>query len=235
MLIITPIALALLTSAYAQDLDSTLAYTAWGTFAAGSALTLVYEPESPNFPTSTAPAFDAQIRSYFARDEPLGEFESLASYAIFPWMAAPFALQILNGENTTELTNTLNSYLFTLGLTQLVKSSVARERPDGSDNLSFFSGHSAGAFVAGAGVASALQRSGASPWLSHTAWLVSGALAFSRVVDDKHFTSDVITGAAIGAAAGIYYQRHGVTDSTTSLHFSSSEQLPLAIAFSGDL
>ena len=230
-----PIALAALSPASAQELDSNLAYTAWGTFAAGSALTLVYEPESPNFPTSTAPAFDAQIRAYFARDEPIGEFGSVASYAIFPWMAAPIALQVLNGDNTTELINTLNSYLFTLGLTQLVKTSVARERPDGSDNLSFFSGHSAGAFVAGAGVVSALQRADANPWLSHSVWLISGALAFSRVVDDKHFASDVITGAAVGVVAGLYYQRHGMTDSTTAIRFSSSEQLPLAIAISGDL
>ena len=62
-----PIALAVLSPAHAQELDTTLSYTAWGTFAAGSAITLAYEPEGPNFPTSTAPAFDAQIRSYFAR------------------------------------------------------------------------------------------------------------------------------------------------------------------------
>jgi membrane-associated phospholipid phosphatase len=230
-----PVALAILSQANAQALDPTLAYTAWGTFAVGAGLTLVYEPESPNFPSATAPAFDTKIRSHFARDEPVGEFESFASFAIFPWMAAPFALQMLNGDNTTALINTLNSYLLTVGLTQVVKKSVARERPDGSDHQSFFSGHSASAFVAGAGVVSALQDAEANPWLTHTVWVISGALAASRIVDDKHFTSDVITGAAVGAAVGLYYQRHGMTDSTTALHISSSEQVPLAISISGDL
>ena len=165
----------------------------------------------------------------------MGDFESLASYAIFPWLAAPFALQLLNGDSTTDLANTLNSYLLTIGTTLLVKNLVARERPDGSDYQSFFSGHSAGAFVAGAGVVTALQEAGVNPWLSHTAWLVSGALAASRVVDDKHFASDVITGAAVGAAVGLYYQRNGLGDSSTALHISSSERLPLALAISGDL
>ena|GEM_PF-4441772 len=225
-----------MTSAYAQELDSTLAYAAWGTFAAGSALTLVYEPEDPSFPTSTAPSFDTEIRAYFARDEPLGEFESIASYAIFPWLAAPFAIQALKGDSRASLVNTMNSYLFTLGVTQLVKTGAARERPDGSDNLSFFSGHSAGAFAAGAGVVAALKDTECSPWLSHTAWLVSGALAFSRIVDDKHFATDVITGALVGASVGIYYQGNGLINSpTTAINFSSTEQVPVAIRLTGAL
>lgn len=82
-------------------------------------------------------------------------------------------------------------------IVQALKYTVQRERPDGSDNHSFPSGHSASAFA----MATVLQR--------HFGWKagVPGYgfgvyIALSRMSEDKHHLSDVIMGAGFGLAAG---------------------------------
>jgi hypothetical protein len=79
---------------------------------------------------------------------------------------------------------------------QVLKFSVQRERPDGSDHYSFPSGHSASAFA----TAGVLQH--------HYGWkvgvpatIVAGYVATARVYDSKHYLSDVIFGGAMGIAA----------------------------------
>ena len=79
---------------------------------------------------------------------------------------------------------------------QAIKYTVQRERPDGSDDLSFPSGHSASAFA----TALVLQR--------HYGWrvgvpatAVAAYVALARVHDNHHHVSDVIFGAAMGIAA----------------------------------
>jgi len=79
---------------------------------------------------------------------------------------------------------------------QALKFTVGRERPDGSNDQSFPSGHAASAFA----TATVLQR--------HYGWkagvpatVVAGYVATARVHDNKHYLSDVIFGGAIGVAA----------------------------------
>jgi len=78
---------------------------------------------------------------------------------------------------------------------QAVKFTVQRERPDGSNSVSFPSGHSAAGFA----LASTLSR--------HYGWKAgvpayAGAayIGFSRIHDNKHYLSDVVFGAAMGVA-----------------------------------
>ena len=80
---------------------------------------------------------------------------------------------------------------------QGLKHTVQRERPDGSDNRSFPSGHTGSAFA----TATVLQR--------HFGWKVGApAYAFgayvgaARIATDKHHLSDVLLGAGIGLVAG---------------------------------
>jgi membrane-associated phospholipid phosphatase len=80
---------------------------------------------------------------------------------------------------------------------QALKFTVQRERPDGSNSVSFPSGHSASAFA----TATVLQR--------HYGWKVgipatiaAAYVATARVHDNKHYLSDVIFGAAVGSIAG---------------------------------
>lgn len=74
----------------------------------------------------------------------------------------------------------------TLGLTELVKRTVRRERPDASDRLSFPSGHSAMAAVNARG------------WR----WSLAVNVPIGRQMAGKHWPSDTIAGFALGASIG---------------------------------
>ena len=79
---------------------------------------------------------------------------------------------------------------------QGIKYTAQRERPDGSNNQSFPSGHSASAFA----TASVLQRQYG--WkVGVPAMVLAGYVATARVHDNKHYLSDVIFGASMGIAA----------------------------------
>jgi hypothetical protein len=87
---------------------------------------------------------------------------------------------------------------------QAIKFSVQRTRPDGS-NYSFPSGHSAATFA----FASVLERHLGYRFAWPTVVLAS-YVATSRLVDKKHYLSDVVYGAAMGTAVGwTVVGRHG--------------------------
>jgi membrane-associated phospholipid phosphatase len=87
--------------------------------------------------------------------------------------------------------------LVSFAYTGLLKVTVRRERPDGSDQYSFPSGHASHAFT----LAAVTER--------HYGWklgvpmyALAGAVAYSRLVQDKHYLSDVVAGATIGFIVG---------------------------------
>jgi membrane-associated phospholipid phosphatase len=112
-------------------------------------------------------------------------------------------------------------------LNQLVKLAVGRQRPfvrygnwtdpdrapEPDDNLSFYSGHSSLAFslAAAAGTVSSLRGYRSTPWVWAGGMTVATGIAALRMAGDKHYFSDVLTGAAIGAAFGVAVPRllHG--------------------------
>ena len=83
-----------------------------------------------------------------------------------------------------------------MGTTYVLKFSVQRERPDGSDTRSFPSGHSAATFQSAVFIH---KRYG----LKYAALAYAGAAftAYSRVYAQKHYVSDVLAGAVIGAVS----------------------------------
>lgn len=105
------------------------------------------------------------------------------------------------------------------GVNQLVKFSMARERPfvrfgnypepdrsrDPDDNLSFYSGHSslAFSFAAAAGTVSSLRGYRSAPWVWGAGMALAAGVAYFRVAADKHYLTDVVTGAVIGTAIGV--------------------------------
>jgi membrane-associated phospholipid phosphatase len=81
--------------------------------------------------------------------------------------------------------------------TQILKVTVGRERPDGSDNQSFPSGHTSQAFA----MASVAQHHYG--WkIGVPAYALAGLMGASRIHEDKHWLSDVVAGAALGYIAG---------------------------------
>jgi membrane-associated phospholipid phosphatase len=81
--------------------------------------------------------------------------------------------------------------------TGILKHTVQRTRPDGSDSLSFPSGHTSNAFS----IATIAQH--------HYGWRVgvpayalAGAIGLSRIERDRHHLSDVVAGATIGFLVG---------------------------------
>ena len=95
---------------------------------------------------------------------------------------------------------------FALGATYatvaILKLSISEDRPDGSDDDSFPSGHAAGAFA----VATALDRQ----YGGATGWIAYGAATFvatSRVNGMHHRFEDVVAGAVIGHFYGWLFTR----------------------------
>lgn len=88
--------------------------------------------------------------------------------------------QILNGVASTAL-----------------KAAVGRRRPDGSSRLSFPSGHSSATFASATVVRQHFGWKAGVP-----AYVLAAYVAGSRLQANKHFTSDVVFGAALGITAG---------------------------------
>ena len=90
----------------------------------------------------------------------------------------------------------LTSYLLMGGVVQTVKIATCVERPDGSNRHSFPSGHTATAFV-GAHILFK-EYQGVSPWIGVTGYAVATTVGTMRILNRKHWFSDVVAGAGIG-------------------------------------
>lgn len=82
------------------------------------------------------------------------------------------------------------------GIVNGLKYSVGTMRPDGSTRNSFPSGHTATAFMA----AHMLHKEygNVSPWISVGGYTVATAVGLSRILNNRHWISDVLAGAGIG-------------------------------------
>lgn len=81
--------------------------------------------------------------------------------------------------------------------TTLLKSSVRRTRPDGSNQLSFPSGHTSGAFAM-----AAVFDAHYGPKVGVPAYAAAAAIGLSRIERSKHHLSDVLAGATLGYLVG---------------------------------
>ncbi|MFT7652173.1 MAG: membrane-associated phospholipid phosphatase [Candidatus Azotimanducaceae bacterium] len=92
----------------------------------------------------------------------------------------------------------------TLVVTHGIKDAVSKERPDGRDDESLPSSHTAVSVHA----AAYLQRRYG--WrIGAPAYVLATYVGYSRVYDDRHDEQDVLLGAAIGyAAARLFTRKH---------------------------
>lgn len=106
-----------------------------------------------------------------------------------------------------------------MALNQVVKLAAGRERPfvhhgnyanpdrghDPDDNLSFYSGHTTLAFAtaAAAGTVSTLRGYRSAPWVWAVGMTLATAVGYTRIASDRHYLTDTLVGAAVGAGLGV--------------------------------
>jgi membrane-associated phospholipid phosphatase len=128
--------------------------------------------------------------------------------AVGLWVVGRYILPPEDGSRTNKISHLgfdlMRAQIVTQALVHGVKYTVRRDRPTG-ECCAFPSGHAASAFAA----ASVVERH-----FGYRAWwpalTAASYVATSRLVDNRHFLSDVIFGAALGEAAGwTVVGRHG--------------------------
>lgn len=123
---------------------------------------------------------------------------------------APLATQLsmsvlgLKGSSTNPkqmlLGNAL-AYGSMLGLVHLGKQTSGVLRPDGSAYNSFPSGHTAMAFTSATLLH--LEYGGRYPWLSALGYASATAVGVGRILNNRHWIGDVVTGAALGYGCAV--------------------------------
>lgn len=113
--------------------------------------------------------------------------------------ASAYGYTLYEGDKKAEM-EFYQSFGTTIGLTHLLKYTVQEERPDGTDSLSFPSGHTSSAF----GGASFIHRKYG--WKNAIVpYMLASFVGYSRVHAEKHYVHDVVAGAALAIASTWYF------------------------------
>ena len=121
------------------------------------------------------------------------------------------AVAIAGVESRNDRINTLliiaKGEAIMLASTFAIKYLSHETRPDGSDNLSFPSGHTAQAFLAASIVHTEFRDK--SQWYGIGAYTIATSVAALRMINNKHWQSDVVAGAGFGIlSAHLAYLSH---------------------------
>ncbi len=127
-------------------------------------------------------------------------FDDAADMLRFAPYASVFVLKAAGVESKSDWpklgATAMVSATIACGTTFALKYIVRERRPDGSDRLSFPSGH---ATVSFAGATMLHKEYGhVSPWISIAGYSTATLISVSRVTGDHHYWHDVAAGAAIG-------------------------------------
>jgi len=157
--------------------------------------------------TGLAFTVDHRVQEYFQDRKPLEDVENIG-YIIgagSPEMVVSFAL-LGTGEliNNKRLADTgvvsLEAYLINGIATLGLKYAVGRERPDGSDHLSFPSGHASLTATMAASISEMYD------WdlrLAIPLYLTATFVGATRFQANEHYLSDVVAGITLGTLVGI--------------------------------
>ncbi len=163
------------------------------------------------------------------RHTPAADVVQYAPLAL-PWVAKLAGAPTRSGWGRMAVSQGVGAVVMA-GLTRGLKHTVDEQRPDGSDDHSFPSGHTAWAFF-GATVA-ARELGHISPWYTMGAYTVATGVGISRVIENRHFPTDVVAGAGIGilsAQVGYFigdliFKNRQLSDRATSLS-APNDNLP---------
>jgi membrane-associated phospholipid phosphatase len=132
-------------------------------------------------------------------------------YLIFSPYIEFGALLLLRVKCKNDLLNTalliVKSEILMLAIVEPLKSITKVDRPDGSDNQSFPSGHTAEAFVAATIVYREYRYK--SSWYGIGAFTLATTVGVYRMINNKHWESDVIVAAGVGMlSTNLVYATH---------------------------
>ena len=174
------------------DLNNLFTYRHFGVATAGLGLAAIAHTQDNEVEGSLRETFIGRGPSDITNVYGASSFNLPASFGIW-------GLGKATGRGAMEETGA--ALLRTLALTQLVvgpiKFAVGRERPDGSNRLSFPSGHTANRFAVARFLHRCYGRRVGIPM-----YAVGGFVAAGRIEDDRHYLSDVVMGAVLGAIVG---------------------------------
>ncbi len=175
----------------------------------------------------------------------LGRLEVGAGLAGVTWLAGSLA----GSETAVRVgVRSLETLLVNTALTTTFKVGLGRARPDtgvdadhfdilawGRDNWSFPSGHTSNMFALATTVSRELRDE--APWVPFVAYPLAGLTGASRVLDRKHWFTDVVAGAALGIFSSHLVARfHDEGDparsvSGPSLLLSTTEPFAFGLSF----
>lgn len=159
---------------------------------AGGGLALAAHPFDDN--VNEALVGSDTAKNIFKAGEILGELPTLLSTASVVYAVGRIKDQPKVSHLGMDL---IESLAMSEAITQSLKYTVRRERPDGSSKNSFPSGHAADTFA----FATALERH--LNWkYAVPAYIFSSYVAISRLPANRHWLSDAVFGSAVGIIAG---------------------------------
>lgn len=162
------------------------------------------------------------------------EYRDGLRWAALGWSA----IGLLRGDQARALEVGLETWALNTLATRGLKELAGRERPNGSNDSSFPSGHSSSAFSAATFLARSIDDAFESPWgkLGYLAFVPAVHVAEQRVSSHVHYPSDVVAGALLGffVANTIYdahYGAHSDADGkSSSIFFGRSGDLAWGLA-----
>ncbi len=159
---------------------------------AGGGLALIAHPFDDN--VNQALVGNDTAEKFFKPGEVMGELYTLLGSASVVYAVGRIKDQPKVSHVGMDL---IEAIAMSEALTQALKYTVRRERPDGSSKNSFPSGHAADTFA----FATALERH--LNWkYSVPAYIFSSYVAISRLPANRHWLSDTVFGASVGIIAG---------------------------------
>lgn len=135
------------------------------------------------------------------RNDRFGDFEShLDDYLAAAPIGAVFAIDLFSRDSRHDLLNQslllVKSELIMSAFVFPIKAWSKQIRPDGSNDQSFPSGHTAQAFVSATFLHKEYGHK--SIWYSIAAYTTASTVGIYRVLNNQHFVSDILVGASIG-------------------------------------
>ena len=123
--------------------------------------------------------------------------EAISDYGVGAHVLGTLAYTAIEQKSWERTGAVAGAYVANTGLNYLVKRLVRRERPNGLNDHSFYSGHTSTAFV-GAGAVCLQEQKAA----CYSALGLAAAIGYLRIAANWHWFSDVAVGAGVGYGMG---------------------------------